>query len=518
MRSSFSNQHQFSQVPQADIQRSTFNRSHQVKTTFNAGYLVPILVDEALPGDTFKCRLNAFGRLATPKFPFMDNVVLDFFFFAVPNRLVWSNWEKFCGAQDAPDDSTDYLIPQTEPGLIGYPSNEIHDYMGLPVGVTGFQHSALWLRAYNLIYNTWFRSQDLDNPVVVNTDDGPDAESDYTLLRTCKRHDYFTSCLPWPQKGDAVELPLGTSAPIKAEMTGNTGNFTALNAANQPKYIFSNGTYAGGFDTGTPAGTAKPLFADLSNATAATINSLRQAFQIQRLLERNARGGTRYVEILKSHFKVTSPDYRLQRPELLAIGSANVNTHPVPQTSQTDASPQGNLAAFSTVGMNGTNWEKSFVEHSLILGFCRARADLSYQQGLNRMWSRRTRYDFYWPSLANLGEQAVLSKEIYLDGTPEDENVFGYQERWAEMRYKPTQITGLFRSNNTLGTPLDVWHLAQNFASRPTLGPDFVKENPPIERVIAITEEPHFLLDAVVDYQATRPMPTYSVPGMIDHF
>lgn len=519
--------HNFSQVPKAEIPRSQFNRSHGFKTTLDAGYLVPVYVDEALPGDTFNLHMTSFGRLATPIVPVMDNLFLDSFFFAVPMRLVWDNWQKFNGEQIDPDDSTDFLIPQMKaPASTGYAVGSLSDYFGIPIQVADLKHSSLWHRAYNLIWNEWFRDQNLQDSVVVDKGDAEspnyDDPADYVLLKRGKRHDYFTSCLPWPQKGPAVELPIGDEAPVIAkgltfDTSSNDNNVLQVyNDSGVLKRLIAGSTYVLG-DNNPTATSTNHLVADLGEATAATINQLRQAFQLQRLYERDARGGTRYTEIIRSHFGVTSPDARLQRPEYLGGNSVPITMHPIAQTSSTDAtSPQGNLAAMGTVSSHGAGFTKSFTEHCLLIGMVSVRADLNYQQGLNRMFSRRTRWDFYWPALSHIGEQAVLTKEIYAKGTADDDIVFGYQERYAEYRYKPSCITGKFRSD--YATSLDIWHLAQDFNSRPVLDENFIVENPPIARVVAVPSEPHLLLDCYFNLKTARPMPTFGVPGMIDHF
>ena len=529
-------QHQFSIISNANVPRSKFDRSFAMKTTFDFDLLTPIFVDEILPGDVCNLQVNTFARLATQKVPIMDNLYLDFFFFFVPNRLVWTNWERFNGAQDDPDDSTSFIMPITaaDPAT-GVVVGTLYDHFGIPTGINSLEFQNLPGRAYNLIWNEWFRDENILDSVPVDKDNGPDAITDYVLLPRGKRHDYLTACLPWPQKGPAVELPLGTYAPVigigkydqsfgaSANVYDSAGNHPTYAAAAEINPAVASTTF---YVERNPDATGYPnIRADLSNATAATINQLRQAFSVQSLYELDARGGTRYVEILKAHFGVISPDFRLQRPEYLGGGSTKINSHPVANTNGTSGgNVQANLAAFATQSTQGESvgFSKSFVEHGYVIGLAAARADLTYQQGLNRMWSRSTRFDFYWPKLSELGEQAVLNKEIYAQGpavtTPglSDPDTFGYIPRYDEYRYKPSEIHGEFRS--TFATSLDMWHMSEEFMACPVLESDFINSNTPIDRALAVTGAPQLLFDSYFRYIHARPMPTYSVPASLGRF
>ena len=516
--------HQFSNAPTADIPRSSFNRSHGYKTTFNAGYLIPVFADEALPGDTFNLKPTMFARLNTPIYPLMDNMFLDVHFFSVPVRQIWDNFRKFCGEQTDPNDSISYTVPvMNATATTGYSNESLYDYLGLPTKIPDYEHSALFTRAYNHIYNEWYRDQNLIDSVVVDTDDGSDSPTDYTLLKRGKRHDYFTSALPWLQKGDSVEMPLGTEAPINVPSDSTLSVYS--DSSSTYKKLYDNvSNNVNNVIASSGGAEASQMYADLSSAASATINQLRQSFQIQKLLERDARSGTRYSEIVKSHFGVNFLDVTY-RPEFLGGNSTPISVNAVPQTSETNTTPQGTLSAYGTAVMDGGGFTKSFTEHCIILGIASVRADLTYQQGLNRMYSRSTRYDYFWPALAHIGEQAVLTKELYCQnpttdtgstGTPDNERVFGYQERWAEYRYKPSLITGKLRSNDSQS--LDAWHLSQEFGSTPELNQTFIEETPPIDRVVAVPSEPDMIMDCYFNLQCARPMPLYSVPGLIDHF
>ncbi len=528
----------FSMVPRSDVPRSTFITSHAHKTTFDAGRLVPIYLDEVLPGDTHKGSVTIFARLATPLFPIMDAIRMETFFFFIPNRLVWSNWKKLMGERINPADSISYTVPQVTAPTGGYPLLCIADYMGLPT--TGqmtaglaWEHNALPIRGYYLVYNEWFRDQNLQDTVAISLGDGPDLASTANVypLRRNKKHDYFTSALPWPLKGgDEVTIGGGGNAPVMgiAASTGVDPTDGAPSGYQETGGVSANDWlgYINSFvieAEGATVGSAPFIYADLSSATGATINALRLAFQTQRLLERDARSGTRYTELLRSHFGVTPEDTRLQRPEYIGGGKNDFNTQAIPQTSATGltggTSPLGALGAAAT-STDQHSFSYSATEHGFIIGLAHVTAELTYQQGLHKMWSRETRYDYYFPVFAHLGEQAILNRELYITGnTANDDLVFGYQERWAEYRHRPSRITGLFKS--TSSGNIDEWHLAQQFSAAPVLNTSFIQDDPPFPRVLAagsLANGQQVLFDSVFRIRSTRAMPMYSVPGQIDRF
>ncbi len=532
-----------------DLSRSTFDRSASVKTSFNAGDIVPFFLEEVLPGDTFNVKSSKVVRMQTLLTPMMDNVYLDTYYFFVPNRLVWKHWKEFNGenTESAWIPETTYEVPQiTSPADTGWAVGTIADYFGVPTGVPNLSVSALPFRAYALIMNEWFRDQNLSDPLVVPDDDATvagvntgtfvsDVAKGGKPYIAAKYHDYFTSCLPSPQKGPDVLIPVSSGASYPVIATSNyltLEQYNALGGTNTKGY--AGGNIYGSFDNISAAETGKyyvtganqyPPFnlAAVSdgNVASATINQLRLAFQIQKLYERDARGGSRYIEILKSHFGVTSPDARLQRPEYLGGNRVPININQVIQQSGTgsgSSTPQGTVVGMSQTTDSHADFIKSFTEHGFIIGVMVARYDHTYQQGLDRLWSRKDRFDYYWPVFANIGEQAVKNKEIYAQGNAEDDQVFGYQEAWADYRYKPNRVTGEMRS--AYAQSLDVWHLADDYASRPSLSDSWIREDKSnIDRVLAVTSENsnQFFADIYVQNRATRPMPMYSVPGLIDH-
>ncbi len=515
------------QTKTADIPRSSFDLSHGLKTTFNASQLVPILSLEVLPGDTINLRASLFGRMATPIKPVLDNLYLETFFFFTPWRQVYPDFVKMMGEQDQPGDSIDYTIPVLS-GSDGVAELSIYDYMGIPLG-TIFDDvpvSSLPFRCYVNIFNFWFRDENLVAAFTPITHGGPDADANYKIKERRKRRDYITSGLPFPQKGPDVTVSLGDRAEVGFEdqtvSPGDTVFIDAMETSGSVGQLTDNaGTVV--FSGTVAPGTAN-LYANLESATGISINDLRESIQIQRLLERDARGGTRYPEILRSHFQVSDPGLLVhQRPLFLGGGSSQINVSPVAQTSAKDDqhsathTPQGNLAAYATVSANNHGFTSSFTEHGHILGLVNVRADLTYQQGLERYWSRQTRFDFYWPALSHLGEQAVKNKEVFVSNDAAiDDATFSYMPRYDEYRFKQSQITGLFRSD--ADGSLDVWHLAQDFSALPALNSDFITDAVPMDRILAVPDEPDFLLDVYFKIKAARPLPLYGTPGLMDHF
>lgn len=557
----------FSQLPHADISRSTFDRSHSVKLSFNVGDVIPFYVDEVLPGDTFDVLTSKVVRMPSLVTPIMDNIYLDTYYFFVPNRLVWEHWKEFQGENTKsawlPD--IEYQVPQiTSPAETGWAVGTLADYMGIPTGVPGLSVNALPFRAYSLVMNEWFRDENLTDPLVTPIDDSTvsgvntgnyitDVAKGGLPFKAAKYHDYFTSCLPAPQKGPDVSIPVATleyaDVPVVTGSSQPNSNFSdplKWSELGGP-YTLDGSSAALGWDVvnGKPSlGTSKVVglsggssyssqlapnnlwakTSDLSvsSSVAATINQLRMAFQIQKMYEKDARGGTRYIEILKSHFGVTSPDARLQRPEYLGGNRIPINVNQIVQQSQTtDQSPQGNPVGLSQTSDTHKDFRKSFVEHGFVLGLMVARYDHTYQQGIERFWSRKDRFDYYFPVFANIGEQAVLNKEIFAQGTPVDDEVFGYQEAWADYRYKPNRTAAYMRSN--LASPsdsLDVWHLGDKYTTLPSLSDSWIREDgQTVDRVIAVTSANvhQFFADIYVRCRSTRPMPLYSIPGLIDH-
>lgn len=529
--------HDFAMNPRAQIPRSSFPVRQGRKTAFGATYLIPIYCEEVLPGDTFNISCNMVCRTAIPIVPILDNWHMEFFAFFTPSRLVWSNWTKMLGEQANPADSITFSVPQHTSPAGGYVINGIFDYFGLPTvgqvaGGATVSVNALPLRMYNLIWNQWFRDQNLQNSATVSTADGPDVTG-FSLLARGKRHDYFTACLPWPQKGTAITLPLGGTAPVVSDgsiptfhnaAATRTAQLVLTTGVNTPTWSNSSAAATSSATFGVSGTTTTGLMANLAAATGPTVNLFRQYFQTQKFMERQARGGTRYTELIQSHFGVRPPDYRLDRPEYIGGGKIPILTNAIPQTSATGltggTTPAGNLAATGYAnGRVGFNYSSQ--EHGYIIMLANVRADLSYQQGLRRHWSRSTIYDFYFPVFGMLGEQTVLNKEIYVRGDANDTVAFGYIPRWDEYRHFPSEITGLFRSTHA-GT-LDYWHSSQKLTSLPTLNSTFIADD---TRAIlarnfaagAAAVDQQFLCDFMFTGRVARPLPMHSVPGMIDHF
>lgn len=550
----------FATTPTVNTSRSKFDRSFTNKTTFNAGDLIPFYVDTTiLPGDTVKMNTSHIVRMMTPIAPVMDNANLDTYFYFVPYRLIWEHWPEFMGENKTEPwaQTTEYEIPQIIAPENGWTKGSLADYMGYPTKIGGYKASALPFRAYALIYNTWFRDQNLKNPCYIsmgdadiqgkditaqNVDYVTDVEKGAIPCKAAKYHDYFTSCLPEAQKGPAVNVPLGQSAPIIGTDNVNAGMGTLdTNLENKELYFFkSNGdAWIATKDSATPISVngSIGLAADLSAAVGATVNQLRQAFAIQKFYEKQALYGTRYIEMIKGHFGVTNPDFRMQRPEYLGGIQTPINMNQVIQTdattrqlnveyesgsttptwSMTDLTPQGNTAAYSlTAGKNNDLFTHSFTEHGILMGLAVVRTVHTYQQGLNRQFSMKKFTDFYFPEFANLGNMPVFNKEIYLQNTDTDEEAFGYQEAWANYRYFPDIVTGEMRSN--YDQSLDIWHWADKYETLPSLGDEWIdetKEN--IQRTIAVQNHDQFFGDFYFQAIYTRPMPLYSVPGLIDH-
>jgi hypothetical protein len=536
----------FSKLPTNQLERSKFKIKHTHKTTFNTGRLIPFYVEQdVLPGDTYSVKTSFIIRMTTPIWPTMDNLYADYYYFYIPNRLVWDHWKEFNGENKsgAWEQTTEYEVPMFISPTEGALKGSLMDYMGIPTGVANLQFSKLPIRAYILTWNDWFRDQNLTAPLPNITSDGDSTASNVNpweggkIPRVYKLHDYFTSALPEPQKGEAITTPLGLNAPVTLNknisgslgmiIKNNQGNFIKGSLeANNNGYFVATGTGGGNAfldpwpENLQQIGQPPTLIADLTQATAASINALRLAVQTQRILEKDARGGTRYTEVIKSHFGVLSPDARQQRPEYLGGKRVPIQINQTIQTSSTDTtSPQGNTGAYSLTGDTEFTFTKSFTEHGIILGLICIRTDQTYQQGLERGWSRRRRLDFYWPTLAHLGEQPILNKEIYATGTSTDNEVFGYQERWAEYRYKPSRISGELRS--TYATPLDSWHYGLKLDALPVLSTQFLQERENnVDRTLQIksTLQDQFIGDFLIDTTIVRPMPVYSVPGMLDHF
>lgn len=471
-----------------------------------------MFLDEIIPGDSMKMKAKLFGRMNTPIHPILDNLHLDTFWFYVPYRILWDNFRYFLGEQDSPGDSISFTFPTlTSTTSTGYLDDSLHDYLGIPPGVPDFVHCSLAHRAYNAINQHWFRNQNLQNEYVLETDNGPDTVANYVLLKRCKRSDYFTSGLPWPQRGStAVSLPLGTKARLAHDGADNSdlGVYSTVNAAYHKMEVDVTKLEA----SASTSTLAQGMYADLTNATSATINAIRVAVTTQQFLERDARGGTRANEIIRSHFGVTVPDYRAVYPEYLGGSSDHVGITTVPQTSQTATTPQGELAAFATLNSDSF-WSKSFTEFGLIMGLVNVRADLTYQQGVERFFTRSTRFDLYWPDFAQLGEQTVLQQEIDLTDPAgaTNTNVFSYMPRYDEYRFKPSRLAGAMRSNHA--STLDPWHLSEDL-STPALDATFIQSNTPMARIEAVSAAADFTIDCWFDYKCVRPIPMNGVPGL----